>query len=299
MSRKRYISTDISTDIKLAELSERGFLPLILYTWSIPHMDDWGRITGDSRQFKLLVCPALDVTSKDVDESLDQIAAVGLWNRYEVEGKQTICIPEESWFKHQSYINKAKRGNDSGSNFKSPQNAEEHRKTPKNTEEQQESPQNAVSFSLSSSFSSSSSKESSSGIGMRVTNPFGLFEKHEFGKLNETTAQFIEDCIKTYTEDWVKRAMTESIKHDKKVWAYVEGILKRWKASGHPEPWTLEKEEPKQQQSFRGKYSKPQSPRLNVVKDDGNTPEVTPEQLEEMLELARKLKDESTLNQGA
>jgi hypothetical protein len=134
MSRRRYISTDISTDIKTAELAEYGTLPLLLYTWAIPHMDDWGRMTGDARQFKLLVCPALDVSSKDVDEAINQISSVGLWIRYEVDGKNVISIPDDSWFKHQSYINKAKRGDDSGSNYpKIPTNTEEHRGLPQNT----------------------------------------------------------------------------------------------------------------------------------------------------------------------
>lgn len=134
MSRRRYISTDLSTDIKLAELSEHGTLPLLLFTWAIPHMDDWGRMTGDARQFKLLVCPALDVSSREVEESLTNIASVDLWIRYQIDGKQFIAIPEDRWFKHQSYINKGKRGDDGGSNFpKPPNNADEHRKTPKIT----------------------------------------------------------------------------------------------------------------------------------------------------------------------
>lgn len=149
MSRKRYISTDISTDTKLADLSEQhGLLPLLLYTWSIPHMDDWGRLTGEAKQFKLLVCPGLNNSINEIDTAIDQIAKYGLWARYEVAGKKCISMFLDSWFKHQSYINKAKRTDDSGSNFpspddhrKSPQITEEHQETPKNAEEQQESPQ--------------------------------------------------------------------------------------------------------------------------------------------------------------
>lgn len=172
MSRRRYISTDISTDIKLADLAEYGSTPLLLYTWAIPHMDDWGRITGEPRQFKLMVCPALDITVREVDEALNQIANAGLWIRYEVDGKRCISIHEDQWFKHQSYINKAKRSDDSGSNYPSPISSEEHRKTPQNakeyqetssfTEDEQELPQNAVSFSFSPSFSSSPSYSNSS-----------------------------------------------------------------------------------------------------------------------------------------
>lgn len=139
MSRRRYISTDISTDPKVAELAEYGPLPLLLYTWAIPHMDDWGRIIGEPRQFKLLVCPALDVTASAVDEALTHIASVGLWERYEVEGRKYIAVGPESWFKHQTYINHKKREEDKSQYpcpFETaPNNAAKRRKTPQNTEE--------------------------------------------------------------------------------------------------------------------------------------------------------------------
>ncbi|HEY8325769.1 MAG TPA: hypothetical protein VIG77_14815, partial [Ktedonobacterales bacterium] len=61
MSRRRYLSSDISTDPRIAELAEQGALPVLLYTWAITHADDWGRMTGEARQFKLLVCPGFDV----------------------------------------------------------------------------------------------------------------------------------------------------------------------------------------------------------------------------------------------
>ena len=109
MSRHRSISTDISTDSRVAQLAEYGPLPLMLYTWAIPHADDWGRMTGDPRQFKLLVCPGLDVTAKDVEQALTAIAEVGLWLRYDVAGKWYIAFPPSSWFKHQNYIPKSKR----------------------------------------------------------------------------------------------------------------------------------------------------------------------------------------------
>jgi predicted phage replisome organizer len=130
-------------------------------------------------------------------------------------------------------------------------------------------------------------KKSSSGSSMIGNNPFSIYEKQGFGKIDETTAIFVGDAIDSYGEDWTRRAMTEAVKHGKKVWSYVEGILKRWKATGHAEPWTLEREEPKQQQRSGGYGGKPQRPRMEVVKDDG--PEVTPEQMEEMMKLAREL----------
>ena len=141
MSRKRSISTDISTDPKLLDLAAHGALPLLLYTWAIPHADDWGRMAGDPRQFKMIVCPGLDVTAAQVDEALSQIAAVGLWQRYQADGRQIIAFPADSWWKHQSYIAQSKRDADK-SQFSppdaadcqaSPQNTTKHHKTPQNT----------------------------------------------------------------------------------------------------------------------------------------------------------------------
>ncbi len=121
MSRHRSISTDISTDTQVAELAEHGPLPLLLYTWAIPHADDWGRMTGDPRQFKLLVCPGLEVTAKDVEQAVTLIAEVGLWLRYEVAGKWYIAFTPSSWFKHQNYIPKSKRQADRSA-YPAPQN---------------------------------------------------------------------------------------------------------------------------------------------------------------------------------
>jgi hypothetical protein len=165
MSRHRSISTDISTDTQVAELAEHGPLPLLLYTWSIPHADDWGRMTGDPRQCKLLVCPGLDVTARDVEQALMLIAEAGLWLRYEVGGKWYIAFPLSSWFKHQNYVPKSKRDADKSA-FPAPQNpafqiastpdvdsGENHRKSPQFTAVHRSSPRIAAEPRFSFSFS--------------------------------------------------------------------------------------------------------------------------------------------------
>ena len=131
MARRRYISTEISTDPKLARLAQHGTLPMLLYTWAIPHMDDWGRISGDPVEFKLAVCPGLNVTEAEVQEAIEQIAAVGLWMLYSADGKTCIAIPEEKWFRYQTYIAKEKRGDNSGSKLPAPPIAAKPRQSPK------------------------------------------------------------------------------------------------------------------------------------------------------------------------
>ena len=129
MSRRRSISTDISTDPKLAEVAEEyGPLPLLLYTWAIPHASDFGQITTDPTQFRLLVCPALPVKSSEVACAIQQLVAAGLWRREGKEGREYLQFPEDAWFRHQSYINASKRPNAA----KSHAPAEQQQETPRN-----------------------------------------------------------------------------------------------------------------------------------------------------------------------
>ena len=167
MARRRYISTEISTDADVAALAAHGgTLPVLLYTWAIPHADDWGRLTGDAVQFRLSVCPGLDVTVAQVDAALDQIAAAGLWQRYTSGGKRCIAFPREAFNRHQSYIPKEKREQEGqgGSAFPPPEESE----TPQNAEERRETPQNPVSPSPSPSPSPSVPTQHPSGASSGV-----------------------------------------------------------------------------------------------------------------------------------
>ena len=127
MSRRRSISTDISTDPKLARVAEEfGALPLLLYTWAIPHASDMGQITSDPLQFRLLVCPALPIKSSDVQQAIDQLITAGMWRLAGEEGHLYLQFPEEAWFRHQSYINASKRPKQQGV----AENAKKRQETP-------------------------------------------------------------------------------------------------------------------------------------------------------------------------
>jgi hypothetical protein len=119
MSRKRDLSSDISHDARIAELSEskNGHLAIVLYMMAIPQADDWGRLPGNPREFKMLICPGFDTPKQQIDAAMSEIARLGLWDRYEVDGKSYVAFPPEAWFKRQSYINIGKRTNDKGSNY--------------------------------------------------------------------------------------------------------------------------------------------------------------------------------------
>ena len=102
MARRRYISTDISTDEKVNSVSNFAKL---LYTWSIPHFADNCRITPrNAAEVKWSIVPALKEGPKEVEKAMQELFQAQLWGRDE-EGH--IFIPAESFYKYQTYINAA------------------------------------------------------------------------------------------------------------------------------------------------------------------------------------------------
>lgn len=234
MSRRRYISTDISTDPKVAELAEYGTLPILLYTWAIPHMDDWGRLIGEPRQFKLMVCPGLDITASQVQEALAQIASVGLWLLYEVEGKQYISIASERWFRYQTYINKAKRVDDSGSNIPPPPtNDNERRKTPKKAVSPSPTPSPSPSPTPKDrpvSPARDEAPEEDESVGLSVSGIDQVnqhYHKHigMMGPSQESKLRFWLNEQGMHA-DVICYAIDEAVNANKRRMSYVEGILR-------------------------------------------------------------------------
>ena len=138
MSRRRYLSTDISTDGKVnGELSDRAAL---LYSWAIPHFADDCRLTPkNAAEVQLAIVPGRKWTMEDVENVMNEIFAAQLWGR---DDKGKIFTPAESFYKYQTYINAANRR-------ETPEIAAQQRTTPGNTEQRRETPENTVSLSLS------------------------------------------------------------------------------------------------------------------------------------------------------
>lgn len=282
MAEKRMISKVISISKKF-NIRLNDHFSRLLYVLLIPHSDDFGRLTGDPFKIKALILPMMDDAKwEDVESSLSKLHQSELIIWYEVDGEKYIQI--NNFDEHQSGLHKRTRSKipeppEVSRNF--PEFPFELNRTELNRTEEKGREENEQEQHL---------KPRSGMIG---NNPFSLYEKQGFGKIDETTAIFVGEAIDTYGEDWTRRAMTEAVKHNKKVWSYVEGILKRWKSTGHAEPWTLEKELPKQQQQNRGYGYRPTSPKMDVVKDTGQTREITPEERERMLARAKRMQEES------
>lgn len=136
MARRRYVSTEISTDPRVCALAEEhGMFAALLYTWMIPHADDAGALSDDPVKLRLLVVPGLPITAADVRCAIAAMVNNGLIEHD--EDAHQLRFPSAAFNRYQSYINKDRRT--------SAQNTAEHR----------ESPQNTTSLEVSSSFKSS------------------------------------------------------------------------------------------------------------------------------------------------
>lgn len=97
MAQRRMISKSISTSTKLSEVDTFSKL---LFTWLIPHCDDYGHMDGSSRLVKGIVVPLCNETIEEVESSLKQLEEYDLIKRYEKNGKLYLEIVK--WVDHQT-----------------------------------------------------------------------------------------------------------------------------------------------------------------------------------------------------
>ncbi len=110
MSRKRYITSEISTDEKIAALAEENPTAALMWPWFITAFDDWGRMSANPIEVKLTLFPAFPFTSKDVALAMKLYHKYGLAYLYEVDGKPYMAVNPATWYKYQTYINSGRKG---------------------------------------------------------------------------------------------------------------------------------------------------------------------------------------------
>lgn len=241
MARKIFISSDMSEDEALDEVAEENPLSALLWPWMLTFFDDWGRAEASPRRIKNRVFPSdafmSFVTIGVIEESLQLYAKRGLITFYQVSDKRLMYVDPETWFKWQTHIRTSKRDND---NSKHPapmdaniaqvrESAREVALLSDTSLQIQPSPSPSLSLSLS--------KESSNGNNSRE-NIFGIYEQ-EIGPLTRIISEKLVDLEEFYSEDWVKRAISVAVFAGEKKMRFIEGILSKWKALNHTEPWTV------------------------------------------------------------
>ena len=55
MARKRFVTSEISTDRKIAKLAEKNPVAAALWPWFITALDDWGRMNAETCT-TILIC---------------------------------------------------------------------------------------------------------------------------------------------------------------------------------------------------------------------------------------------------
>ena len=108
MARKRFVTSEISADRKIAKLAEKNPTAAALWPWFITGFDDWGRMEADPVEVKLTIFPAFPYTSDDIETFIKLYHEFGIAYHYEVDGKPYLAVNPETWLKYQTYIRKEK-----------------------------------------------------------------------------------------------------------------------------------------------------------------------------------------------
>src|SRR3990167_9161331 len=108
MARGRLISKSLGSSRRFHSLlshgGKLGEFCQVLFPLIIANTDDFGRMPGDAFTVKNVVMPSSRRTEKDFDGALDVIAAVGLVDRYVVEG--AIYLQVNQFDEHQPNLHK-------------------------------------------------------------------------------------------------------------------------------------------------------------------------------------------------
>jgi hypothetical protein len=108
VARKRFVTSEISTDRKIAKLAEKNPTAAALWPWFITAFDDWGRMNADPIEVKLTIFPAFPYTSDEVEEFIKLYHEFEIAYFYEVDEKPYLAVNPETWLKYQTYIRKDK-----------------------------------------------------------------------------------------------------------------------------------------------------------------------------------------------
>ena len=91
------VSKSISTSVKLSKVSDFAAL---LFTWMIPHTDDYGRMDGSSLAVRGIVVPMRDKKDEDIKKALGELSKEDLIKVYVVNDRVYLQI--DNFDKHQT-----------------------------------------------------------------------------------------------------------------------------------------------------------------------------------------------------
>jgi len=110
LARKRFITSEISVDERLAEIAVENPTVALMWPWIILHLDDWGRGPTSPVKIKLSVFPAFPFTTEEIQRAVERLGRAGLVYLYEVDGEGYMAVRPKTWIKYQTYLKGTKRG---------------------------------------------------------------------------------------------------------------------------------------------------------------------------------------------
>ena len=108
MARKRFITSDMSIDEKIAEIAAENPVAALMWPWFITGFDDWGRMEAVPVKIKLSIFPAFPYTPKDIEEAIDLYDKHELVYRYEIDGNMYIAYFGFLNLQKQQYVRPSK-----------------------------------------------------------------------------------------------------------------------------------------------------------------------------------------------
>jgi hypothetical protein len=198
MSRRRYLSTEISTDKAINQLARTSDFAALFYTWLIPHAEDDSTFDADPEELLMRVCPGRrDKDIADIQAVVDLLLDMRLIER--CDDPRRLRFPSKSFYKYQSYIKEDRRGAAATA-----QAIEPEQPTAQNSANQRTTAQNAASFSssFSSSLSDTSANAENATVAELVEHYRGRIQSG--AKLTDKARKKVALRLKEFTLDQLK-----------------------------------------------------------------------------------------------
>jgi len=230
MARGRMIANTVATDKRLNALTPEAAL---VYLMAIPHLDRDGLILGDTMPFWGKVCPRRSEFMGHMADIIAEWIDAGLVISYECEDGTILCFT--GFLKNQTGMHYDR---EAASAFPTPpgyiRGAKGLEKI-SNGATPDKLRTNSGLTPAESKVKESKGKEVNNSRSGSVVNPWlGVVEayEHEIGVISEHINEDMHEYYDEMGATLVIDAIKEAAVHNKRSWAYVTGILKKWRVSG-------------------------------------------------------------------
>lgn len=233
MAKGRMISKAISLDEKVNALSDDTCR--LLFTWLITHLDCEGRMHGDPQTVKSIVFPRRNSSAKKIEKYLKELQNCALISRYSVNGNEYLWM--KNFQKHQVGLNKDREARSQIPPFLTDPTQELVR-----SKDMSDSRLGLI--EVKDQVKDKTKTKSS----ISLENTLEIYQSN-IGAYTEDIEEQVKDACEAFTSEWVTDAIKEAVRHKKRSWAYVSGVLKNWRRNGRD---TLPQKDP--DKYIKGKF---------------------------------------------